>query len=292
MKILYLCYSKSDYLESQVLYYLRNKFGKNVVDYPFKPYQYRDMNDNKSLKDKFRMSGLKINNNIKIDRKNIHDRIVNNEFDYIVFGSANRQEDEFLRLPKTKSKLIFIDGSDHGEVRQKMINAGIYFKREYITDDTCHKINFSILSESIVKELPLKTKKFAEHNQTLEAAKLTGTFYKNGQYAFKNENDYFNDLKKSMYAITRKKAGWDCQRHYEISSQGCVMCFYELDKKPKNCAPHNLVDMKNCISFNSSDELKNKIKLIDKNNLYSSLQTNSLNWIKDNTTETTYKYVL
>lgn len=40
-------------------------------------------------------------------------------------------------------------------------------------------------------------------------------------YIFENEEEYYNDYKKSLFAITRKKGGWDCMRHYEILACGC-----------------------------------------------------------------------
>jgi len=36
-------------------------------------------------------------------------------------------------------------------------------------------------------------------------------------YIFNNETDYYMDYQFSKFAITQKKAGWDCLRHYEIN---------------------------------------------------------------------------
>ena len=35
-----------------------------------------------------------------------------------------------------------------------------------------------------------------------------------------------------MFAVTRKKAGWDCMRHLEIMAAGCVPYFLDLDNIP------------------------------------------------------------
>ncbi|MCP4653194.1 MAG: hypothetical protein GY858_07415 [Candidatus Omnitrophica bacterium] len=82
--------------------------------------------------------------------------------------------------------------------------------------------------------------------------------------------------KKTMLFPTRtftiKKAGWDCMRHYEIAANHTVPCFYKLSEKPKNCAPHGLVDMENVVAFDSADKLKEKINHIKKNRLYYKLR--------------------
>jgi hypothetical protein len=46
------------------------------------------------------------------------------------------------------------------------------------------------------------------------------------------EANYYNMYKNSMFAITKKKGGWDCLRHYEILANGCIPIFEDLDKCP------------------------------------------------------------
>lgn len=51
-------------------------------------------------------------------------------------------------------------------------------------------------------------------------------------YIFENENDYYNDYKKSIFGITCKKGRCDCMRHYEILANGCIHVFVDIDKCP------------------------------------------------------------
>ena len=40
--------------------------------------------------------------------------------------------------------------------------------------------------------------------------------------------------KKSIFALTYKKAGWDCLRHYEILMNGCIPLFLDIKNCPTN----------------------------------------------------------
>ena len=53
-------------------------------------------------------------------------------------------------------------------------------------------------------------------------------------YAFGigQEADYYAMYKSSRFALTQKKGGWDCLRHYEILANGSIPIFEELDKCP------------------------------------------------------------
>ncbi len=54
-----------------------------------------------------------------------------------------------------------------------------------------------------------------------------GTTYK---FSFENEIDYRRIYRASYFAITKKKAGWDCNRHYEIISSGTMPYFDKLNE--------------------------------------------------------------
>eukprot|EP01061_Rhynchopus_euleeides_P020526 TRINITY_DN3338_c0_g1_i1.p1 TRINITY_DN3338_c0_g1~~TRINITY_DN3338_c0_g1_i1.p1 ORF type:complete len:540 (+),score=145.40 TRINITY_DN3338_c0_g1_i1:108-1727(+) len=45
---------------------------------------------------------------------------------------------------------------------------------------------------------------------------------------------YFHDYTHSYYCVTRKKAGWDCLRHYEILATGCVPFLVDIAALPAN----------------------------------------------------------
>jgi len=53
-------------------------------------------------------------------------------------------------------------------------------------------------------------------------------------YIYENEMDYYKMYQNSIFALTYKKAGWDCLRHYEILMNGCLPIFLDLENCPSN----------------------------------------------------------
>jgi len=53
-------------------------------------------------------------------------------------------------------------------------------------------------------------------------------------YIYNTEEEYYNEYRESYFAITTKKAGWDCLRHYEILANGCIPYFINIEECPKN----------------------------------------------------------
>jgi hypothetical protein len=53
-------------------------------------------------------------------------------------------------------------------------------------------------------------------------------------YIYNTEEEYYNEYKKSYFAITKQKFGWDCMRHYEILANGCIPYFINIEKCPPN----------------------------------------------------------
>ena len=51
-------------------------------------------------------------------------------------------------------------------------------------------------------------------------------------YIYDNENDYYSMYANSKYALTSKKGGWDCLRHYEILACGSIPIFNNLFQCP------------------------------------------------------------
>lgn len=88
-------------------------------------------------------------------------------------------------------------------------------------NDQCrpHPMQFSIPEYKIVKEIPEKDLDFAP----LIPGRLD-------TYIYHEESAYYKDYQRSYFAITCKKAGWDCMRHYEILANGCIPYFIDLDR--------------------------------------------------------------
>lgn len=87
-----------------------------------------------------------------------------------------------------------------------------------------HPIWFPIPAEKVVPEVTDKTRMLAEqipgrHGRT---------------YIFDDEASYYEGYQTAWFALTKKKAGWDCMRHYEILASGCIPVFANLGECPPN----------------------------------------------------------
>jgi hypothetical protein len=162
-----------------------------------------------------------------VDRENIKQKILDRYFDYIIYGSVTRCRDYWSEVIASypKSRVILIDGEDGTGVSHQYLPHGIMFKREMVIDEThdIHPINFCIPEELMVSSMPEKTQDWG----TVIPGKMD-------TYIFFDEKSYHLDYQRSWFAVTNKKAGWDCLRHYEILMCGCVPYFPDLGGCPKN----------------------------------------------------------
>ena len=156
----------------------------------------------------------------------INYKIQNKFYDKIIFSSIWRDRtflDKVLKVYE-KNKLVFLDGEDHENVYEPVVEKGYYFKRELnsIRGDV-KPISFAIPDSLLNKNYFNKTQLFG--------CVFPG---KPDTYIFKNEQDYYLDYKRSYYGVTFKKGGWDCLRHYEILANNCIPYFINLENCPRN----------------------------------------------------------
>jgi hypothetical protein len=122
-----------------------------------------------------------------------------------------------------------------------------------------YPISFSIHESKIVKNVPNKTR--------LLSPLIPGD---TTTYIYTNEDDYYQNYKDSMFAITRMKAGWDCMRHYEILACGCIPLFIDLDKCPKNIMTHlpknimisSIMLYNEMLKYKSFEEIPDELKIL------------------------------
>lgn len=57
-------------------------------------------------------------------------------------------------------------------------------------------------------------------------------------YSFSDQDEYMDEYASSKYAITKKKAGYDCMRHLEIMAAGSVPLFEDYWTIPKFTMTH------------------------------------------------------
>lgn len=303
MNILCLTSSECDYLQDQTLVGLRNLHGTDAIEVPRKDILYTNSATPKRDLYGHGFSTWCTLDDLEINRTHVMKRAAKGEFDTIVFPSIWRTIKAFeeLRdlgvLTRKDVRVIFIDGEDHPRLYKPALTIGEYYKRElrrrlWIPKGV-HGIGFSIPRVKLRTSPLTKTRTFATHAQCKEAFKIPEVRDQcKESYAFTDESEYYHDIGISKYAFTMKKCGWECMRHYEISANQTVPCFYKLHARPKHCAPYGLIDMKNAVGFKNARELKRKLAYIDEHDLYPALQANAFAWAQEHTCERAAEYIL
>jgi FkbM family methyltransferase len=118
-------------------------------------------------------------------------------------------ENESAEFLQATTELI--NGPDMSPVHCIMANENLTF----------YPIQFGVFDQNLRAPIKMPHSSFAES--------IPG----NG-YGFGDELSYYTDYFNSFYAITMKKAGWDCLRHYEILSAGSVPFFLNMKYLPPN----------------------------------------------------------
>jgi hypothetical protein len=122
-----------------------------------------------------------------------------------------------------------------------------------------YPIGFSIHSSKITDEIPEKKR--------LLAPLIPGN---TSTYIYHTEKDYYDAYKESYFAITHRKAGWDCMRHYEILACGCIPLFPDLEHCPSKTMTHfpkEIVRQTNQIYHNILSKSDNPMAVADQMNL-------------------------
>jgi hypothetical protein len=154
-----------------------------------------------------------------------------------------------------------------------------------VSQGEVHPITFSIPKEKICNTRNIKRK--------ILSSLIPGN---TKTYIYNTEEDYYNEYKQSYFAITMKKGGWDCMRHYEILANGCVPYFSTIQECPPNTMA--LLPKELLIQANTLYETKFHNKTLDQLtetdiNEYTILQQKLLEYTKKHlTTDKIAKYIL
>jgi hypothetical protein len=216
----------SDYQNDLVFYGLRELFGDDVVDSTQIIHLYKEYKDRihpNHLWGGMTTFWLIEDNNI--DRTNIEDKIKDQYYDLIIYGSIKRCKDYYNLVSKhyPDNKVILIDGNDETDL-DPLYKKHLYFKRELIEKHpNLIPITFGIPTSKLTTQLPTKIQEYAT---CIPGQPET--------YIFKEEKPYYEDYQKSYYGVTMKKAGWDAMRHYEILGNYCMPYFIGLEDCPKD----------------------------------------------------------
>lgn len=241
MKILFCPHVNFDYLGDLLFHGLRSILGPDIVDYPKAERFYKGGPTPGYGKGFTAWNNLE---DIEVDRTDIPEKIHRDIFDFVVMPAfpivtthgdsqtIERDVQHFLNtFPDMKDRIAIIDGTDG---IFQVLDPGtrcLYFKRENTGEQGAFPISFSMPKEKFTPFVRNKVLPFAPYEPGMI-------------YMFDKEEDYLGMYRRSYFGKTTKKAGWDCLRHYEIISQGCIPYFEDIDRcPPQTCTslPKSLI---------------------------------------------------
>jgi hypothetical protein len=163
---------------------------------------------------------------------------------FIVFTSIWRRSDELYKLLSysdqlVNGKIIVLDGEDHQHLHKSSAERVLYYKRE-LTDLSSGILPISFCAPPT--SLPFLTKgRDYIPNKTAILASCDPRF--RASYTFESQSQYYRQYACSLFAVTTKKGGWDCMRHYEILANHCVPYFPNINSKPSSTMHSYPVDL-------------------------------------------------
>ncbi|MDM7958596.1 MAG: hypothetical protein QUV04_02415 [Synechococcus sp. WH 8007] len=306
---MFLTESREDYLADSLLHGLIS-LGLEVVDYPRKQVLYAG-HQSCSVEPQlgvrghgFTLYGLLPDH--PVDRSFVIQRLEASWFDLVVIGQIWRQWGQLLDLAPLLQQVpvVLLDGDDDTRLFHRSgtrvrrygwqpfpirSSRCYYLKRELQGEGAqgrhCQVLpaSFSIPAEKIRPvDLAIKRQRLATHCVDTEVAQACGL---HTSYAFASEQAYYDDMASSRFAVTTKRGGWDCLRHYEIAAAGAVPCVRQLETKPSACAPHGLQAGVNCLSYQSWPDLQTQIVALEADPIgYQQMLVASREWLHQHTT--------
>lgn len=253
MKILFISSAQQpDYLCDSLYHGLKSRYGEDVETINDMWYMYDTLLERERgfLYGKgFTLYGLldsQIKNSPSI--KDIKLRISEHYYSYIIYGSIQQCKLLLDTVIGTyaREKIIFLDGEDRTSILTNLTDKGFYFKRELLTKQiNVFPISFAIPEEKISAAVSAKKRDWAIN--------YPGRL---NTYIHNTEISYYNDYQTSRYAVTFKKEGWDCLRHYEIMANSCLPYFKDLQGCPQtilaNFPKDLLLEINQTIESNTS----------------------------------------
>jgi hypothetical protein len=304
-QVLFLTEDREDYLADGLLHGLSQCAELAVVDHPRKTVLYRDGQRSGPLGVRghgFTLYGLLEERDV--ERSFVPQRLEQGAFDLVVLGQVWRQWGQLLDLAPWLQTVpvVLLDGDDDSRLffrsGTRLRRYGwqpfpirsrrcLYLKREWrgqgraLGRPRVAATSFAIPASKIRAADPAtKTQDFATHCVDPEVGRALGL---PSAYAFTSEEAYYDDLNRSRFAITTRRGGWDCLRHYEIAAAGAVPCFRNLEAKPPSCAPHGLRAGENCLSYRSWADLREQVARIRPEH-YAALLGGAQAWVGQHTT--------
>lgn len=292
-RVLFLTHPQEDYLQDQLLFGLRQLLGAECVDWPRKEVLYADCPRPKQSLYGRGFTLWKLLPEIDIARPVGRGPEIAAGFDAVLFGAIVRQKALFRQwAPRLRGlgapRIAILDGRDKPRLFWPALGRGVYFKRERtaLSRLVTEPISFSIPAEKIVDQVSAKQRLFATHVQCEVAYGHPWIrTHCHRKYVFEDEASYRADLQASHFAVSMKKGGFECQRHYEIAANGAIPCFFELDRKNRFGAPFGLADGHNAIAFRTAAELEAKTRRALESGEHVVMAEHALQWAREHSCE-------
>lgn len=131
---------------------------------------------------------------------------------------AENPKPKICSVPPTKDRVS--ENDERSQVEYYPLSFG--FNEHFLLNTIPRKVLVHKKERVVMQTcIPKKTKDFS--------SLLPGKF-ETYQFEFGHELDYRRLYSASYFAVTMKKGGWDCNRHYEIISAGAMPYFDELER--------------------------------------------------------------
>ncbi len=228
-----------DYVVDCLFHGFRKTFGTDLIDVQKNPHMY----DDKDYTHLFPHHGFSMFGRIKdedIDRTDIENKLRNGYFDYVIcpLHHSNRNNEQVINkhidyyrqfVPMHRLAVICSDETPTSNSFLLGSPKCMFFKQELNNGvNGAFPISYGVPREIFVDQVPEKTVDFAPLIPSIHNCRHKST------YIYTDEEEYYNSYRSAYFGFTCKKGGWDCMRHYEIISQGCVPFFTDIESCPFN----------------------------------------------------------
>ena len=126
-----------------------------------------------------------------------------------------------------------------------LLHKDVYGLHKYdLKDRKIYPFPYCIPDDYVVDETVL-------NNKTIQMAPLVPGEVSTYKFGVHQEKEYNEMYQQSLFAITMKKGGWDCLRHYEILANGCIPVFKDI----QNCPKTSLVSFPKDLIIDANEKL-------------------------------------
>lgn len=252
---------------------------------------------------------LKYKNAIVVNENYIEELLSQKTIDLVVYASVRRkfrpphrrleyfhpdQPCDFFHIVTKyypKEKIIAFEGEDDNYLLGEVVDKVSYYKREllYKDLDRANPVSFSFPSYWKIGEEYLEKEKV---NIMSEYSPVEN------KKRFNCEKEYYKQYSRSLFGFTKKKAGWDCLRHYEILAAGCLPYFENIENKPETIMvtwpillQKDVNKLCDKLTNNNDSNLLTSLNDKDLNN-YENLHKNFNDWFLENGKSTIYSKII